>query len=158
RTRRSGSSRSATPRAPSSTSPPRSRRGSGGRGSGARSGGGSDEGRPGSEAPPHPPLRGRPRAPSPPPPGPPRPDPPRPAPAGARVRRGVGSFGASSVVHRARLLELSEDLPIVVEIVDAEEKVRVFLERVDPILEEAGCGVLMTLEKVEILRYASKKG
>jgi len=77
--------------------------------------------------------------------------------AGATVLRGIESFGASSVVHRARLLELSEDLPVVVEIVDAQEKVRAFLERIDPILEEAGCGVLMTLEKVEILRYASKK-
>jgi PII-like signaling protein len=77
--------------------------------------------------------------------------------AGATVLRGIESFGASSVVHRARLLELSEDLPIVVEIVDAEEKVRAFLERIDPIVEEAGCGVLVTLERVEILRYAPKK-
>ena len=77
--------------------------------------------------------------------------------AGATVLRGIESFGASSVVHRARLLELSEDLPIVVEIVDAEEKVRAFLDRIDPIVQEAGCGVLMTLERVEILRYAPKK-
>ena len=77
--------------------------------------------------------------------------------SGATVLRGIESFGASSVVHRARLLELSEDLPIVVEIVDAEEKIRAFLERIDPILEEAACGVLMTMEKVEILRWAPKK-
>jgi PII-like signaling protein len=76
--------------------------------------------------------------------------------AGATVLRGVESYGASSVVHRARLVELSEDLPIVVEIVDAEEKVRGFLERIDPLLTEAGCGVLMTLEKVEIVRYAAR--
>ncbi len=43
------------------------------------------------------------------------------------------------------------------EIVDTEEKVRAFLERIDPLLEEAGCGVLMTMEKVEIVRYAPKK-
>jgi PII-like signaling protein len=77
--------------------------------------------------------------------------------SGATVLRGIESFGASSVVHRARLLELSEDLPIVVEIVDAEERIRAFLERIDPLLEEAGCGVLMTMEKVEILRWAPKK-
>ncbi|MFI5182676.1 MAG: DUF190 domain-containing protein [Thermoanaerobaculia bacterium] len=77
--------------------------------------------------------------------------------AGATVLRGIESFGASSVVHRSRIVELSEDLPIVVEIVDTEEKVRTFLERIDPLLEEAGCGILMTMEKVEILRYASKK-
>ena len=57
--------------------------------------------------------------------------------SGATVLRGIESFGASSVVHRARLLELSEDLPIVVEIVDTEEKIRAFLERIEPILDEA---------------------
>jgi PII-like signaling protein len=77
--------------------------------------------------------------------------------AGATVLRGIESFGASSVVHRSRLVELSEDLPIVVEIVDAEEKIRAFLERIDPLLAEAGCGVLMTMEKVEIVRYEAKK-
>ncbi len=76
--------------------------------------------------------------------------------AGATVVRGIESYGASSVVHRSRIVELSEDLPIVVEIVDAEEKIRAFLERIDPLLEEAGCGILMTMEKVEILRYAAK--
>ncbi|MGE5345198.1 MAG: DUF190 domain-containing protein [Acidithiobacillales bacterium] len=45
---------------------------------------------------------------------------------------------------------------MVVEIVDAEEKVRAFLERIDPLLTEAGCGVLMTMEKVEIVRYSAK--
>ena len=77
--------------------------------------------------------------------------------SGATVVRGIESFGASSVVHRSRLLELSEDLPIVVELVDTEEKIRAYLERVDLILDEAGCGVLMTMEKVEILRWAPKK-
>jgi PII-like signaling protein len=77
--------------------------------------------------------------------------------SGATVLRGIESYGASSVVHRARLVELSEDLPIVVEIVDTEEKIRGYLERIDPILEEAACGVLMTMEKVEILRWAPKK-
>jgi PII-like signaling protein len=77
--------------------------------------------------------------------------------SGATVLRGIESYGASSVVHRSRLLELSEDLPIVVEIVESEEKVRAFLERIDPLLEEADCGVLITLEKVEVLRWAPRK-
>jgi uncharacterized protein len=77
--------------------------------------------------------------------------------SGATVLRGIESYGASSVVHRARLVELSEDLPIVVEIVDTEEKIRRYLELIDPLLDEAGCGVLMTMEKVEILRWAPKK-
>ena len=77
--------------------------------------------------------------------------------SGATVLRGIESYGASSVVHRARLVELSEDLPIVVEIVDAEEKIRAYLERIEPILEEAACGVLMTMEKVDVLRWAPKK-
>ena len=77
--------------------------------------------------------------------------------SGATVLRGIESYGASSVVHRARLVELSEDLPIVVEIVDTEEKIRGYLERIDPILEEAACGVLITMEKVDVLRWAPKK-
>lgn len=77
--------------------------------------------------------------------------------SGATVLRGIESYGASSVVHRARLLELSEDLPIVVEIVDTEEKIRGYLERIDPILEEAACGVLITMERVDVLRWTPKK-
>ena len=77
--------------------------------------------------------------------------------SGATVLRGIESYGASSVVHRARLVELSEDLPIVVEIVDVEEKIRAYLERIEPILEEAACGVLITMEKVDVLRWAPKK-
>ena len=48
-------------------------------------------------------------------------------------------------------------MPVVVELVDTEEKIRAYLERIDPILEEAACGVLITMEKVEILRWAPKK-
>ncbi len=75
---------------------------------------------------------------------------------GATVLRGIESYGASSVVHRARLVELSEDLPIVLEIVDEESKVRAFVARIDPILEEAACGVLLTLETVEVVRWAAR--
>ena len=78
--------------------------------------------------------------------------------AGATVLRGIEGFGAGTRrIHTARILRLSEDLPIVVEIVDTEEKIRGYLERIDPILEEAACGVLITMEKVDVLRWAPKK-
>ncbi len=72
---------------------------------------------------------------------------------GATVLRGIEGFGADSVLHTARLLRLSEDLPIVVEIVGTEQKLGPFLERVEAMLDEAGCGGLMTVERVEVVRY-----
>lgn len=81
--------------------------------------------------------------------------------AGATVLRGVQGFGANSrVIHTAKILRLSEDLPIVIEIVDAEEKVKAFLPEVDSLFQRAGCGGMVTLEKAEIMFYApsSQKG
>ena len=69
--------------------------------------------------------------------------------SGATALRGVLGFGASSVLHTAKLLELSDDLPMVVEIVDTEEKVRGFL----PVLDGMMSSGLVTLEKVQVLRY-----
>jgi PII-like signaling protein len=74
--------------------------------------------------------------------------------AGATVWRGIEGFGAASRIHTASILRLSEDLPVLIEIVDSEEKVRDFLPRVEALLEEAGCGGLITLEKAEVIRYA----
>lgn len=68
--------------------------------------------------------------------------------AGATVLRGPMGFGKASRVHTAKILQLSADLPMLVEIVDEEEKVRSFLEAVGPLL---GNG-LVTLESVEVLR------
>jgi PII-like signaling protein len=77
--------------------------------------------------------------------------------AGATVLRGVEGFGANSrSIHTARILRLSEDLPIVLEIVDTEEKIQGFLPVVDQLLEQAGCGAMVTLEKVEVLHYGGK--
>lgn len=74
--------------------------------------------------------------------------------AGATVIRGVQGFGADSrVLHTAKVLRLSEDLPIVVEIVDTEEKIREFLPGVDSLFEQVGCGSLVTIEKAEIIKY-----
>ena len=80
--------------------------------------------------------------------------------AGVTVLRGVEGFGADSrVIHTAKILRLSEDLPIVVEIVDTEEKVRAFLPEVDRLIESAGCGAMITIEKAEVIRYSTgKKG
>jgi PII-like signaling protein len=71
--------------------------------------------------------------------------------AGATVLRGPMGFGRSSHLHTAKILRLSEDLPIVIEIVDAEERIRALLERIEPMI---GSG-LVTLEKVQVLRYGA---
>jgi len=72
--------------------------------------------------------------------------------AGATVLRGLEGFGAHSRVHTARILRLSSDLPIVVEIVDEREKIEAFLPVIDGVIEEG----LATLEKVEIRFYRSR--
>jgi PII-like signaling protein len=77
--------------------------------------------------------------------------------AGATVLKGIMSFGASSRVHLARLIELSEDLPVVVEMVDAAEKIDAFLPVVNELIEKCGRGGLITIEKVDVLYYKPKK-
>lgn len=71
--------------------------------------------------------------------------------AGATVLRGLEGYGAHSRIHTAKILRLSTDLPIVVEIVDTREKIEAFMPRVDEAVEEG----LATLEKVEIRFYRS---
>ncbi|MCR4337995.1 MAG: DUF190 domain-containing protein [Candidatus Omnitrophica bacterium] len=68
--------------------------------------------------------------------------------AGATVLKGIMGFGAHSRMHTAKLLRLSEDLPVVIEIVDSEEKINQFL----PILDVVNEG-LVTLEKVRVIKY-----
>src|SRR5215470_13486874 len=77
--------------------------------------------------------------------------------AGGTVLKGIMSFGASSRVHVARLIELSEDLPIVIEIVDQAEKIDAFLPDVNNLFEKCGRGGLITVEKVDVLYYKPKK-
>jgi len=72
--------------------------------------------------------------------------------AGATVLRSPMGFGASSRVHTAKILQLSNDLPFVIEIVDTEEKLNGFL----PILDEMMGGGLVTLEKVKVIHYRPK--
>jgi len=73
--------------------------------------------------------------------------------AGATILRGPMSFGHSSRLHTAKILRLSEDLPIVIEIVDREEKIEAFLPQLG---EMVGSG-LVTLEKVQVLQYGKSK-
>ena len=69
--------------------------------------------------------------------------------AGATVLRGIMGFGGASRIHTAKVLRLSEDMPVVVEIVDTEEKV----ESILPFLDEAVESGLVTMEKVQVIRY-----
>lgn len=70
--------------------------------------------------------------------------------AGATVLRGPMGFGQSSRLHTAKILRLSEDLPMVIEIVDAEDKIEAFL----PTLEGMVGDGLVTLEKVRVVKYS----
>ena len=74
--------------------------------------------------------------------------------AGATVLRGPMSFGKSSTLHTAKVLRLSEDLPMVIEIVDTQEKIDRFLPVLDPMM---GSG-LVTLERVQVLQYGDSNG
>jgi PII-like signaling protein len=74
--------------------------------------------------------------------------------AGATVLKGPMGFGRHSLMHSAKLLEMSTDLPVVIEIVDAEEKVRSFLPVVDELVTEG----LVTLEAVRVLKYVAGAG
>jgi PII-like signaling protein len=72
--------------------------------------------------------------------------------AGASVFRGIEGFGASSLIHTARLLSLSEDLPVAVVIVDTETRVREFLPQLDELVTEG----LVTLDECEVIRYVGR--
>ena len=73
--------------------------------------------------------------------------------SGATVLRGIMGYGAGSIVHSTKFLELSSDLPLVVEMVDKESKISAFVPIVEEMFSKAGSGGLITLEKVEVLRY-----
>ena len=73
--------------------------------------------------------------------------------AGATVLRGPMGFGNSSHLHTSKILRLSEDLPLIVEIVDTEEKINAFL----PVLDTMMGSGLVTIEKVKVLRYGEDK-
>lgn len=74
--------------------------------------------------------------------------------AGATVIRGPMGFGQSSRLHTTKILRLSEDLPLIIEIVDTEAKIRGFLPELNSIMDSG----LITLEKIQVLRYGKHPG
>ena len=78
--------------------------------------------------------------------------------AGATAWKGVMGFGPSSRIRTAKILDLSGDLPMIVEINDAEEKVNAFLPKLHDMFEQSQCGGLITMEKVQVIRYTHGKG
>jgi PII-like signaling protein len=73
--------------------------------------------------------------------------------SGATVLRGVGGFGGSSVYHNDKLLRMSQDLPIILEVIDTAERIEQILPRLDEMVE----GGLITLEKVRVILYRAAK-
>lgn len=73
--------------------------------------------------------------------------------AGATVLRGPMGFGQSSRLHTTKILRLSEDLPLIIEIVDSEENIQAFL----PLLDNMMGSGLVTLEKVQVLQYGANR-
>lgn len=73
--------------------------------------------------------------------------------AGATVLRGVGGFGAHSIYHTDHLLRLSQDLPVLIECADTEERIQAILPRLDDLIDEG----LITLERVEVIKYTHKE-
>ena len=73
--------------------------------------------------------------------------------AGATMLRGMMGYGAASRIHTAKILRLSEDLPIVVEIVDSKEKIELLLPMIDEMVQEG----LVTLENVRVIKYRHSK-
>ncbi|MGI8336246.1 DUF190 domain-containing protein [Actinomadura scrupuli] len=72
--------------------------------------------------------------------------------AGASVLRGIEGYGASSRIHTTRILSLSEDLPLAIVIVDAQEKIRAFLPQLDELITEG----LVIIDPVEVVRYVGR--
>jgi len=73
--------------------------------------------------------------------------------AGATVIKGCMGFGCKSHMHTAKILRLSEDLPMIIEIVDSEEKIMAFIPQLDEMVTEG----LITLEKVNVIMYKANK-
>lgn len=77
--------------------------------------------------------------------------------AGATVSRGFMGFGASSKIHTSKFWELTEKLPVTIEIVDETNKLKQFYNSIKPLLESVPKGIMVTIEKTEVLMYKSGK-
>jgi PII-like signaling protein len=73
--------------------------------------------------------------------------------AGATVHRGIMSYGANSRIHSSKIFTLSDDLPIIIELVDSEEKVNGFLHILELLIEKSCGGGMITMEQVDVIRY-----
>jgi hypothetical protein len=77
--------------------------------------------------------------------------------AGVTVTKGIMSYGASSVIHSYKFWEVTDKVPVIVEMVDEEQKIRDFLELIRPTLESMKYGCLVTLDKTQVVIYKSGK-
>jgi PII-like signaling protein len=77
--------------------------------------------------------------------------------AGATAWRGLTGYGSGSRIRTAKILDLSADLPVIVEIADREDRINAFLPTLDKLFEAAGSGGLVTIEKVQIIKYLRGK-
>ncbi|MEN8125093.1 MAG: DUF190 domain-containing protein [Bacteroidota bacterium] len=77
--------------------------------------------------------------------------------SGATVTKGIMGFGANSKISSAKLFTISQDFPLVVEIVDNENKIRDFIKVVEKMFDDSKSGGLITVEKAEIIRYKALK-
>ena len=78
--------------------------------------------------------------------------------AGATAVRGIMGFGAHSIIHKSKMIELSSDLPVIIEIVDSENKIRDFISKVESLFEESKNGGLITIENAEVILYKPGSG
>jgi uncharacterized protein len=77
--------------------------------------------------------------------------------AGATVYKGILGYGASTVIHSYKFWEITDKLPVVIEIIDEEMKIRKFYEGIKPQLESMRYGCLVTIEKIDVLLFKSGK-
>jgi len=77
--------------------------------------------------------------------------------SGATVTKGIMGFGANSKISSSKLFTISQDFPLIIEIVDVENKIRDFIKVVEQMFEESDSGGLITIEKAEIIRYKAVK-
>jgi len=77
--------------------------------------------------------------------------------AGATVFKGIMGYGGKSRIHTSKILRLSEDMPLIIEIVDKIEQIENFLPYLDKIFEDSKCSGLVTIEKAEVIKYVINK-
>lgn len=77
--------------------------------------------------------------------------------AGATAWRGILAYGQNSLIRTEKILDLSSDMPVIIEITDEESKINSFLPRLHDLFEAANCGGLVTVERVQVIKYLHKR-